>query len=59
MVSEPNGHIFLNPEIEKKLISEDRRIAEVYSRGSFAIEALPEYAEIFTSFRRGVVYARL
>ena len=40
-------------------IPDDRRIAEAYSRGRLAAEALPEYREVFASLLKGVVDARL
>lgn len=40
-------------------IPDDRRIAEAYSRGQLATQALPEYAEVFASLLKGVVDARL
>jgi MinD superfamily P-loop ATPase len=39
-------------------IPDDRRIAEAYSRGRLAVEALPEYAATFKSLLRGVAGAR-
>jgi MinD superfamily P-loop ATPase len=40
-------------------IPDDRRIAEAYSRGQLATQALPEYAEIFASLLKGVVNEQL
>ena len=40
-------------------IPDDRRIAEAYSRGRLAAEALPEYREVFASLLEGVINARL
>jgi len=34
------------------LIPDDRRIAEAYSRGKLVVDALPEYAGLFTGLRR-------
>jgi len=38
-------------------IPDDRRIAEAYSRGHLASEALPEYREVFASLLEGVINA--
>lgn len=40
-------------------IPDDRRIAEAYSRGQLAVEALPEYAVMFESLLKEVTYVRL
>jgi len=40
-------------------IPDDRRIAEAYSRGLLAVEALPEYAAIFESLLKEVTHVRL
>ncbi len=40
-------------------IPDDRRIAEAYSRGQLAAEALPEYAEVFASLLKDVIDVRL
>lgn len=40
-------------------IPDDRRVAEAYSRGLLAVEALPEYAEMFTSLLDGVAHVRV
>jgi MinD superfamily P-loop ATPase len=39
-------------------IPDDRRIAEAYSRGQLAAQALPEYAGVFASLLKGIVDAR-
>ena len=47
-VEEPNGHIFLKPDIELLLeIPNDRLVAEVYSQGIKIIDALPGYEKKF------------
>jgi len=40
-------------------IPDDRRIAEAYSRGQLAVQALPEYAGMFRSLLSGVTDARV
>lgn len=40
-------------------IPDDRRVAEAYSRGQLAAEALPEYAEMFASLLKRVTDVRL
>lgn len=40
-------------------ISDDRRIAEAYSRGQLATQALPEYNEVFVSLLKGIVDVQL
>jgi MinD superfamily P-loop ATPase len=40
-------------------IPDDKRIAEAYSRGRLAVEAVPEYAAAFESLLKEVTYVRL
>ncbi len=40
-------------------IPDDRRIAEAYSKGQLATQALPEYKDVFTSLLKGIVDVRL
>lgn len=49
-----------NESIEVLLqIPDDRRIAEAYSRGQIAIQALPEYARLFVSLLKRVTNAQI
>ena len=40
-------------------IPDDRRIAEAYSRGKLAVQAMPDYADMFASLLEGIVDARV